>query len=99
MPASARLYADTRFFAWTAAREFPVVDSTTVTTVMLSTTVMPRASTSAKPRSFRAICCSLFIGFVRLDSGAVPEEDRVLKPVRADRRTLDAHGQVDAERR
>src|SRR6266571_1301312 len=106
MPASARLYADTRFFDCTEARELAVVDSTTVTTVMLSTTVTPSANTSAKPRSSVASPCSLFsvfrrslfMVFVRLDSGAVPEEDRVLEPVCADRRALDAHGQVDAQR-
>src|SRR5437899_8722026 len=98
MPASARLYAETRFFDCTEARELAVVDSTTVTTVMLSTTVMPSASTSAKPRSSPAIRCSLFMVSVRLDSSAVPEEDRVLEPVGTSRRAFDTDRQVDAQR-
>src|SRR5438105_6171522 len=48
IPASARLYAETRFFDCAEACWFDVVDSTTVTTDMLSMTITPSANTSAK---------------------------------------------------
>jgi hypothetical protein len=52
IPASARSYADTRFFDMSELRLLDDADSITVITVIESTTVTARAITSAKPDSF-----------------------------------------------
>src|SRR5256885_4815467 len=62
---------------------------------MLSTTVTPRAITSANPRSSPKSCRSLFIS----DPRAVPQVDRVGELVLADRAAFQADRKVELEGR
>src|SRR5690242_15993829 len=101
IPASASVYAETRFFDCTAVRSLAVVDSITVTTVMLRTTVTPNASTSANPRSSDLSRFRIrFTVPLSLDAGAVPQVDRVLESVEARHRvSVDTGDERHADRR
>src|SRR2546425_2950976 len=78
-----------------ALREFDLADSMTVTTLMLKTTVTPRAMTSANPCSSPKRRRSGLIS----DPRAVPQVDGVRELVLVDRASLEAHGEVELERR